>query len=184
MFENSEISWFLYIIIVVAAIIVLILSGLYLVWNYHLGKPMAPFFWLRIKGWTTRNIALFEIFSLTNSISLEEARKEKGDGYRLFTPTIVVTSVPKKVGKFKKIYNRLFAKNIKPTQTEYVSEKVKRVQTLIMPKSTYSINGVNTIPLWDLHPPLHPDLTEGVRILVENGITTLKDLEEFIIERE
>jgi len=99
MFENSEISWFLYIIIVVVAIIVLIMAGLYLVWNYHLGKPMAPFFWLRIKGWTTRNIALFEIFSLTNSISLEEARKEKGDGYRLFTPTVVVTSVPKKVGK-------------------------------------------------------------------------------------
>lgn len=186
MFEEAKISLLFYIIIVIVSLIVLIAIGGYLLWNYHLGKAMAPFFWLRMKGWTQRGIALFEIFSLTNSVSLEEARKETGDGYRLFTPSTV--NIPtKKEGRvkkiFKKIFDYLFARNLNiPESTEYGVTKVKRIQNLIMPKSTYSINGVNTIPLWDLHPQLHTDILEGVKTLVDKDIKTLDELRDFVSE--
>jgi hypothetical protein len=181
MFEDSKISWLLFIIIVIAAIVVLFCAAAYMVWCYHLGKPLAPFFWLRLKGWTTKNVALFEIFSLTNGVSLEEARKETGDGYRLFTPTTIKVPVAKKAGKFQKLINYMSGKT---GETTYEVKRVKRIQNLIMPKSTYSINGVNTIPLWDLHPQLHADLIEGVKILVENGISTLEDLTEFVTDKQ
>jgi len=178
MFEEAKISLIFYIIIVIVSLMVLFVAGAYLLWCYHLGKAMAPFFWLRMKGWTQKGVALFEIFSLTNIVSLEEARKETGDGYRLFVPSTI--NVPtKKVGKIKRIYNYIFARNV---SSEYSVEKVKRVQNLIMPKSTYSINSVNTIPLWDLHPQLHVDILEGVRTLVEKDMKTLKELEEFVSE--
>lgn len=181
MFENSEISWFFYIILVIVSIVILFCAGAYILWNYHLGKPLAPFFWLRLKGWTTKGIALFEIFSLTNSVALEEARKEIGDGYRLFTPS-VVNMPTKKAGFWMSKYNYLFARNLKPAN--YSVEKIKRIQNLIMPKSTYGINGVTTIPLWDLHPQLHVDLLEGVQILISKDITTLADFKNFISIRE
>jgi len=183
MFENSQISILFYIIIVVVSAFVLFAAGGYFIWNYHLGKAMSPFFWLRIKGWTTQRVALFEIFSLTNSVSLEEARKETGDGYRLFIPSTVNMPV-KKVGKIRTLLNYILAKNVKSTDSTYSVEKVKRTQNLIMPKSSYSINGVNTILLWDLHPQLHTDLLEGVKILIANKITTLRELEEFASDKD
>lgn len=180
MFEETKISVLFYIIIVVVSLFVLTAAGLYLLWIYHLGKPLAPFFWLRIKSWTQRNIALFEIFSLTNSVSLEEARKETGDGYRLYTPTTVEIA-KKKEGFFKRKWNFLFGKSSSiPTGTE----KIKRLQNLIMPKSTYSINGVNTIPLWDLHPQLHTDILEGIKILISQNIKTLKQFTEFVENKD
>lgn len=180
MFEETKISVFFYIIIVVVSLFVLAVAGLYLLWIYHLGKPLSPFFFLRIKSWTQRNIALFEIFSLTNSVSLEEARKEIGDGYRLYNPTTV--EIAKKTdGFFKRKWNFLFGKNSTiPTGTE----KIKRVQNLIMPKSTYSINGVNTVPLWDLHPQLHKDILEGIKILVSQDIKTLSQFTEFVQNKD
>lgn len=150
-----------------------------MLWMYHLGKPLAPFFWLRLKGWTQRGIAVFEIFSLTNSVSLEEARKEVGDGFRLYTPSTVNMPV-KKVGRFQKFID-YFSGNKTPS---YGVTKIKRIQNLIMPKSTYSINGVTTIPLWDLHPQLHTDILEGVKILISNGITTLADFKEFVSDKD
>ena len=174
MFEETKISFLFYTIIVVVSLFLLFAMGGYLLWNYHLGKAMAPFFWMRIAGWTNPKVALFEIFSLTNSISLEEARKETGDGYRLFVPT-KVDMPTKKVGSFKKIINYLFARD-----AGYSVKKVNRVQNLIMPKSSYSINGVNTILLWDLHPQLHIDVLEGVKTLVEKNIKTLKQLKEYV----
>lgn len=180
MFEQTKLSLIFYMIIVALSLFVLFVVGAYLFWNYHLGKAMAPFFWLRIKSWTQRNIALFEIFSLTNIVSLEEARKETGDGYRLYIPS-VVTIPTKKEGRFEHIFNYLFAKRLKISETnEYEVKKVKRVQNLIMPKSTYSINGVNTIPLWDLHPQLHTDILEGVKTLIDNDIKILAELEDFV----
>jgi len=179
-FEETKISVLLYIIIVVVSLLILTAAGLYLLWNYHLGKPLSPFFWLRIKGWTQRDIALFEIFSLTNSVSLEEARKETGDGYRLYIPT-EVDMPTQKVGFWKRKYNFLFGKNLKG---DYKVEKIKRIQNLIMPKSTYSINGVNTIPLWDLHPQLHVDVLEGLKVLIQQDIKTLKQFTEFIQNKD
>ena len=185
MFENTQISWLFFIILVVVALIVIVCAGLYMLWNYHLGKPLAPFFWLRIKGWTQRGIALFEIFNLTNSVDLEEARKEAGDGYRLYTPSIVNMPTEKtgKVSKFMKYITKYISgkKNITPS---YGVTKVKRIQNLIMPKSTYSINGVTTIPLWDLHPQLHTDLLEGVKVLISKDIKTLEDLKIYIENKE
>ena len=183
-FETVKLSWLFYIILLILSLIILIVAGLYMAWNYHLGKPMAPFFWLRIKGWTTKGVALFEIFSLTNSVSLEEAKKEVGDGYRLYTPTVVKTAVAKKESRFEKFYNYLFARNLKSKSISYDMQKVKRTQNLIMPKSTYSINGVNTIPLWDLHPQLHTDVLEGLKILTSQGILTLQELEEFVSDKD
>ncbi len=190
MFEETKLSLIFYIIVVVIGLFVLFVIGAYLFWNYYLGKSMSPFFWLRIKSWTQKGVALFEIFSLTNSISLEEARKETGDGYRLYTPTVVNVPV-KKSGKLNSIFKGIMAKILKtPVESEtkedpdYGIKKVKRVQNLIMPKSTYSINSVNTIPLWDLHPQLHTDILEGVKTLVDNGIGTLKELEEFVSNPE
>jgi hypothetical protein len=180
-FETIHISWLFYIIIVIASLMALTCAGLYMAWNYHLGKPMAPFFWLRIKGWTQRGVALFEVFSLTNSVTLEEARKEIGDGYRLYTPS-TIEMPSKKAGWWMRKYNYIFARNLQPAN--YSVEKIKRIQNLIMPKSTYSINGVATIPLWDLHPQLHTDLLEGVKILINNGITTLHEFTEFVAEKE
>lgn len=179
-FEETKMSLILYIIVVIVGLFVIAAMGGYLLWNYHLGKAMSPFFWLRIAGWTNPKVALFEIFSLTNFVSLEEARKERGDGYRLYTPSTVDMPV-KKEGKIKRFMDYILARKlVKSEKTEYGVKKVNRVQNLIMPKSTYSINGVNTIPIWDLHPQLHTDLLEGVKTLISNGITTLKDLEEFV----
>jgi hypothetical protein len=159
---------------------VLIAFGGYMLWSYHLGKPMAPFFWLRLKGWTSRGIALFEIFSLTNSVSLEEARKEVGDGFRLYTPTKVEVSV-KKEGRVKKFLDYILARKV---VDKYEIKRINRVQNLVMPKSTYSINGVCTIPLWDLHPQLHIDLLEGIKVLISKDIKTLTQLTEFCEVRE
>ncbi len=190
-FDDLKLSWLFFIIIIVIAVIVLIVAGLYMLWIYHLGKPLSPFFWLRIKGWTQKGIALFEIFSLTNSVSLEEARKETGDGYRIHTPSIVNIPTNQKVG-FIDFWKRKFGlskKNTKIVSTStltpetYSVEKVKRIQNLIMPKSTYSINGVTTIPLWDLHPQLHTDLLEGVKVLVSQGLISLTDLKEFCSDK-
>ncbi len=179
-FEETKMSLFLYIIVVVIGLFVLVALGGYLLWNYHLGKAMSPFFWLRIAGWTNSKVALFEIFSLTNFVSLEEARKETGDGYRLYIPSTVDMPM-KKEGKIKRLLDYILARKlVKSEKTEYGVKKVNRIQNLIMPKSTYSINGVNTIPIWDLHPQLHTDLLEGVKVLIANGITTLKDLEEYV----
>ncbi len=181
-FDDLKISWLFYIILVIIFVIVLIAAVLYMAYNYHLGKPMAPFFWLRIKGWTTRGVALFEIFSLTNSVSLEEAKKEVGDGYRLFTPTTINMPV-KKEGWYKRAYNYIFARNLQSSGGAYGVTKIKRIQNLIMPKSTYSINGVNTIPLWDLHPQLHVDLLEGVKILISKDIKTLSAFTEYVKDK-
>lgn len=191
MFEGMKISFLFYIIIVFVSIFALLIMGGYFLWNYHLGKSMAPFFWLRIQGWTQRGIALFEIFSLTNSVSLVEARKETGDGYKLYTPSKISIPVKKEVkrgvwskiwyytiGNITRLLGYLLARNLKMPQ--YSSKKVSRTQSLIMPKSTYSINGVNTIPLWDLHPQLHVDVLEGLKILIEQNIKTLTEFEEKI----
>ena len=180
-FEGLKLSWLFFIILFMIGVFVLAAAGGYMLWNYHFGKPMAPFFWLRIAGWMNSKVALFEIFSLTNSVSLEEARKEVGDGYRLYIPSTVDIPV-KKVGFWKKIYNYLLAKNI--GNSDYAVKKVSRIQNLIMPKSTYSINGVNTIPLWDLHPQLHTDVLEGVKVLISQGIKTLEQFTEFISEKD
>lgn len=174
MFEDTKISLLFFTIIVVACLFVLFIMAGYLLWCYHLGKAMAPFFWLRLVGWTNSKVALFEIFSLTNSISLEEARKEVGDGYRIFVPS-TVDMPTKNVGIFKKIINYMLARDV-----SYSVKKVNRIQNLIMPKSSYSINGVNTILLWDLHPQLHIDVLEGIKTLVEKDIKTLSKLKEFI----
>jgi len=179
MFEETKISLLFFIIIIVVSLFVLFVMIGYFIWNYHLGKAMSPFFLLRIAGWTNSKVALFEIFGLTNNVTLEEARKETGDGYRLFIPSTVNMPV-KKTGRIRRLYNYILAKNI--NTSSYGTEKIKRVQNLIMPKSTYSINGVNTIPLWDLHPQLHADVLEGVKTLVDNNIKTLKQLEEYIKE--
>lgn len=177
-FDNLNISWLLYIIIVIISVIILVAIGIFMVYQYYMGRALAPFFWLRIKNWTQKGIALFQIFSLTNNVTLEEARKEKGDGYKLYTPTQIEISA-KKVGKLEKIYNYMFRVKSK---TPVV--RTNRVQNLILPKSTYSINGVNTIPLIDFHPVPHADIIEGLQILIEKGIKNLEDFSEFVKEKD
>jgi hypothetical protein len=49
---------------------------------------------------------------------------------------------------------------------------------LILPKSVYSVNGVTTIPLLDIHPCLHPDIIKGLEQLIREDITTFTQLEE------
>lgn len=197
-FDSLKMPTIIFIIVVIVSLLVLAVFAGYLLWNYHFGKPLAPFFWLRIKGWTNPRVALFEIFGLTNNVTLEEARKETGDGYRLYVPTKIDMPVKQQgtiskiigffgkiIGFFGKIKDYVLARNIQNNDIQkYEIKKISRVQNLIMPKSTYIINGVRTIPLWDLHPPLHTDVLEGLKVLITQNIKTLEELEKFISNKK
>ena len=100
---------------------------------------------------------IFEIFTLNHEIFLEYGTKEKGGAYR--------------PGEEFKGYT-WYERNIQKKKTPIKSD------ILTIPKSTYTINGVTTLPVWEIYPRLHEDLKTGLEILISNGIETLAGLKK------
>lgn len=209
MLENVSISLIWYILIVGGSLLFLILFGLYLAGYYHFGKPLAPFMNIRIKRWSDPRAALFEIITLLGNVYLTPAQEETG-GYRmpsvvrtvrepfttkqkLFWGILTVSVIIAIFGLLKFLgVGTLKAAGIsfigfalpvlaisrQATHTELIGDN--RPQPLIMPLSIYTVNGVPTIPLLDLHPPLHRDLKSGLQILISRNISNPDELKTWI----
>lgn len=208
MLEMLKVSFIIYLIILIGAVIGLIVFGLYIGMYYHLGKPMALFMYGRIKSWTEKGIAVFEIISLTGNVLLFFAKEETG-GYRrphvtkklrkpmtrkyktrtglttivLMLATIIllykfahIGIIQSAVGSMIGLIIPVYAWYRQPKEEIFTGDN--RPQPLIMPKTVYSINGVDTIPLIDLHPPLHTDIKNGLNSLIELGIKTHEGLQQ------
>lgn len=208
MLETLHVSFIIYLIILIGAVIGLIVFGLYIGMYYHLGKPMAPFMYGRIKSWTEKGIGIFEILSLTGNVILNFAREEAG-GYRrphitkkvrepmtgkskirtgLITIVFMLGTavvlykfahtgiMQAAVGSMIGLSLPVYAWYRQPKKEIFTGDN--RPQPLIMPKTVYSINGVDTIPLIDLHPPLHSDIKNGLIALIERDIKTHEDLQK------
>lgn len=63
--------------------------------------------------------------------------------------------------------------------TKKVPIDIERNQTPIIPTSSYSINGVDTVLLWDIHPKLPNYIKIGLETLINKDIEILDDNSKF-----
>jgi hypothetical protein len=199
---STTIAWIWYILIVAGAVLGIIIFGLYIAFSYHMGKAMSPFLTARVKAWSDKSIAIFEILSLTGGVTLDYAKHELG-GYRRASVTRTVKEPMSKTKKalvavitiglmINTVYLLFYYTDIsflysigisfiwcivpaiahvrQPSHQELVGHN--RPQPLIVPKSVYTINGVTTVPMIDLHPVLHTDLKKGLQELIDRDIDT------------
>ena len=59
-------------------------------------------------------------------------------------------------------------------------KQLKEHAKAIFPRSTYTVDGVKTVLLYDLFPEQNPDIIEGLELLTKRNITTLNALEEHV----
>lgn len=157
-FFRLSVIW--YWIITVVSILVLLGFSLYILSQYHFGKALAPFFWGRLRSWSDKNLVIFAVCTLDNNVFLEYGTKNQGGTYR-------IGEAPKKLTWFERNVLKL---------------KPAGLEECIIPQSTYTINGVTTIPVLDLHPRLHNDILEGINQLVSIEIKTLDDFSNEVIK--
>lgn len=175
---NINLSWTIFTIVIIVAIVILFAFSGYIYYMYHLGKPMEKFFLGRMKSFMNKNLAIFEIFGLTNNVTLEYAHREVGDGYKLgeyeYKPNNI--KIEKKRGRITRFFSRIKSIIIKNEKKE-IEIIAHKDEHLIMPKSTYTTNGLKIIPLLDLYPKLHKDILKGLDLLKEARINSLLEFE-------
>ena len=159
MLDFIKLSVVMWVIVTLLGLMILGIFALYIISIYHFGKPLSIFFFGRLKSWTNKKLAIFEIFTLNHDVIFAYAIKGIGGTYREDTEE-------KKLTWFEKHIER---KQQDPTT---------RGGRAIIPKSTYTVNGVTTIPLLNIHPELSSTITTGLKLLTNNKITTLGQLIE------
>jgi hypothetical protein len=174
-FGDVSLPWIWYLIIVILSMLIILSATGYLLWLWIQGRPLREFFIVKLKSFTNKNLAIFEIFGITNNIKLEIAHYEDGDGYRKGENKYIIPKIEIKKGLYNKIKSAILKNEKKDTEISATKNSL-----LIIPKSKYMINGVRTIPLWDLHPQLHADIIKGLDLLIEKHINTLEQLEDII----
>lgn len=213
MFENYSIGIVAYLLIVGGSLLFLIFFGLYLASIYHFGKPLKAFLDTRIKRWNDPKVALFEIINIMGNVRLVQAREETGGyrqpectrkvrepptkdqkiRYGLLTALFILlhfaglhwligTGILTAAGTSMVWFILpVLAIARQPVHTELIGDN--RPQPLIMPKSIYSVNEVPTIPLLDIHPPLHPELKACLQFLIDSDINNPEDLKKKIDDK-
>jgi hypothetical protein len=173
-FDSIKLTPLWYTIAAGIIVFVLFVFGCVFFYQYKRGEALKELFWGRVKGWTNKKIALFEIFNPINTVRFEYAHREMGDVYKFGeSSTDYVPESSKKKGIFSKILN-LFNNKITPVDSSLKSE-------VITPKSVYTINGVRTVPLFEVYPQLNKNIIKGLEALKLKEINTLEEL-EFMID--
>ena len=69
------------------------------------------------------------------------------------------------------------SKTIEVNNNRINTERInnERNQIPVIPTSSYTINGIDTVLLWDIHPPLPDYIEKGARTLIDKKITTFEE---------
>jgi len=180
-FDSIKLTPLWYMIAIGAILFFLLIFGGYILYEYKRGEALSKLFLARIKGWTNKKIALFEIFSPINTVRLEYAHREIGDVYKFgenssdYVPEL---NKKKHFYLFRPFYWLLKILDNK-VKIQNIDKSLK--SEVITPKSVYTINGVRTVPLFEVYPQLNKNIEKGLEALKSKEINTLEEF-EFIIE--